>query len=144
MNMPVIANEFGIVQEPELKFSPSGAPWLKVRGKAQDRAYNADTKEWEDKGDPLYIDIIVSGKAAENLYESATIGDSIVVVGRLVQREWTNNEGEKRSTQQIRADSVGIGMRYTAAPTRKMLEQSGQRPTLTAGKAEAQSDEAPF
>lgn len=142
MTMPLIANEFGIVQEPELRFSPSGAAWAKIRGKAQDRAYNAETKEWEDKGEPLYIDIIVSGKAAENLYESATIGDAIVVIGRLVHREWTNNEGEKRSVMQIRADSVGVSMRYTAAKTRKMTEVGGSSPV--AQQSVVQDAEAPF
>ena len=142
MTMPLIANEFGVVQEPELRFNSSGAPWLKIRGKAQDRAYNAETKEWEDKGDPLYIDIIVSGKMAENLYESVTIGDAIVVIGRLLHREWTNNDGEKRGVMQIRADSVGVSMRYTAAKSRKMTETGAKAPALSV--VENVSDEAPF
>lgn len=138
MTMPIIANEFGIVQEPELRFSDSGSAWLKIRGKAQDRAYNPETKEWENKGDALFIDIIVSGKAAEHLFESAGVGDSIVVIGRMQQREWTTKEGEKRQSTQIRAESVGVSVRFGAAKTERIAG------TSTTVPKQSQPDEAPF
>ena len=136
--LPHISSDFGIVQEPELRFNNEGQAWCKVRVVAKDRAYNAETKAWEDKGDPCYLDLLVSGKAAENLYESVKVGDSIVVTGRLQQREWTTNEGEKRVSYQIRADSIGVNVIYSP-----LMRKDIDRSTAPAAAA-AQADDAPF
>lgn len=122
------AGEFGITHEPELRFNDAGNAWLKIRGKSADRAWNADDKRWEDKGDPCYVDIIVGGKAAEHLYESVTIGDAICVVGKLTQREWTDSEGAKRQQYQIRADIVGVCVTYGPARTKRAAESMKTSP----------------
>ena len=140
--LPMINGDFGIVQEPELRFNDSGQPWLKIRGKAADRAYNAETKQWEDRGDPMFIDLIVGGKAAENLCESVAVGDQIVVNGKLTYREWTDTEGAKRFAYQIRADRVGVGVTYGPAKTEKAAGTPRSIPTQ--GGHSGQSDVAPF
>lgn len=136
--IPTVQGEFGVVMEPELRFSDNGAAWLKVRGAAKDRVYNAEKKEWEDKGDPLYIDILISGKAAENLCESIAIGDSIVVNGKLNQREW-EQDGVKRKDFQIRATDVGVSVRFGTAATHRA---GGKAKTVPA--AADQPVDAPF
>lgn len=118
MALPSISGEFGVVQEPDLRFDSDSKPWLKIRGVAKNRKYNSATKEWED-GDPCYIDIIVDGKTAENLYESIAIGDAIVVSGRLAQREWDGEDGKKQRAYTIRAESAGVSTRFTPAPSPK-------------------------
>lgn len=140
--LPLINGDFGIVQEPELRFNDNGQPWLKIRGKAADRAYNAETKQWEDRGDPMFIDILVGGKAAENLYESVTVGDQIVVNGKLTYREWTDTEGSKRFAYQIRADRVGVGVTYGPAKTEKVSGTARSIPQQ--GGGHEQPDVAPF
>ena len=142
--LPQIYGEFGVVFEPELRFSTDGKAWVKIRGAAKDRTFNADTKEWEDKGDPCYLDIVFGGKASENIVESVTVGDTITVSGRLQQREY-EHEGQKRKDYQIRADYVGVGVRFNPAPTPKMMESKGGSAPATAGNTSGrQSDEAPF
>lgn len=126
--LSTIAGEYGITQEPELRWNDSGNAWLKIRGKAADRAWNAEDKRWEDKGDPCYVDIIVGGKAAEHLYESVTIGDAICVVGKLNQREWTDSEGAKRQQYQIRADVVGVCVSYGPARTKRAQDSVKSSP----------------
>lgn len=136
--LPTINGEFGVVFEPELRFNDKGNAWIKIRGAASDRVYNPETKEWEQKGDTVYLDIIMGGKLAENLAESVTIGDQIVVSGDLVQREWVTDDGEKRVAYQVRARTIGVGIVGGPAKTVRVLGDS--KPAATP----KQDDEAPF
>lgn len=136
MSLPMVNGEFGVVDDPDVRFSDDGRAWIKMRGVAKDRRKNANG-EWED-GDACFVDIIVSGKAAENLAESITKGDAINVIGKLHQREWENAEGKKQKAYTLRADSVGVSTRFTPAPTPKF--QAGQQATPFV----KQEGEAPF
>lgn len=136
MSLPMVNGEFGVVDDPDVRFSDDGRAWIKMRGVAKDRRKNS-SGEWED-GDACFMDIIVSGKAAENLAESITKGDAIAVIGKLHQREWENSEGKKQKAYTLRADSVGVSTRFTPAPTPKF--QAGQKATPAA----QQEGEAPF
>ena len=140
--LPTITGEFGVVFEPEIRFNDKGNAWIKIRGAASDRAYNAETKEWEQKGETTYLDIIMGGKLAENLADSVVVGDQIVVSGELAQREWVTDEGEKRVSYQIRARSVGVGLVSGPAKSTRMLAAGGG--TKAATPPANQSDEAPF
>ena len=119
--LPPITGEFGIVKEPEIKFSEKGNAWLKIRVVAKDRVRDS-SGTWSD-GDPLFIDVIVN-QGAEHLYESVAVGDSIIVIGKLKQREY-EVDGQKRQAYQISADAVGVSTRWNPAKTPKMLSQSG-------------------
>lgn len=136
--LPTINGEFGVVFEPELRFNDKGNAWIKIRGAASDRAYNPETKEWEQKGDTVYLDIIMGGKLAENLAESVTVGDQIVVSGDLVQREWTTDDGEKRVAYQVRARTIGVGI--VGGPAKSVRVLGDSKPAA----APKQDDEAPF
>ncbi len=120
--MSVTVNgEFGIVSEPEMRFSTDGKPWLKIRGASKERRWNPETKQHEDvEGSTLYIDITVGGKSAENLAESVSVGDQITVAnGTLTMREWTNDAGVTQKAYSIRANEVGVSTRFGSAPTVK-------------------------
>jgi len=142
--LPIISAEFGVVADPEIRFTQAGKAWLKIRGKAADRAKD-DSGNWADK-DPLFIDIIV-GAGAENLAESITKGDSIVVVGKLKMREYEKN-GERAVSYQISADSIGPSTRWSAAKTAKVIESktTAAQAIQTAEKIlnAEQIDEIPF
>jgi len=109
------AGEYGIVKEPEIKFTDKGKAWLKLRVKSSERVRDSDGK-WVD-GNVTYIDVLVFDKPAQHLYDSVVKGDSIVVVGKLGQREWTDKEGNKRIDMQIMADHVGVSTRWGPAKT---------------------------
>lgn len=126
MSLPMVSGEFGIIDDPDVRFSDDGRAWIKLRGIAKERRKNANG-EWED-GDVCYMDIIISGKQAENLAESITKGDAIVVSGKLTQREWKNNEGKTQKAYSIRADTVGVSTRFTPAPTPKFSTGMKQTP----------------
>lgn len=140
--LPFITGEFGVVQEPELRFSDKGSAWIKIRGIAKDRV-RVDGN-WTD-GDPLFIDIVTSS-GAEHLYESIVKGDSIIVSGKLKQREY-EKDGQKRTIIEIRADSVGVSTRWGPAKTKAAIDAGGSSAVETAqdmlGATEI-SDAAPF
>lgn len=138
--LPTISGEFGVTQEPEMRFSNDGKPWLKVRCVAKDRFYNRDTNQWEDKPDStLFIDITVGGKAAEHLAESVVVGDHILVTnGTLTMREWQSDDGKRQKAYSIRANDVGVSVRFGPAPTSK------NRGTSAPAQAPKQADESPW
>ena len=139
--LPIITGEFGVVKEPEIKFSDKGNAWAKIRCSAKDRKRDAQGN-WTD-ADPLYINVIV-GNGAENLVESVLPGDTITVQGRLKMREY-EVDGQKRQEYQIAADTVGVSLRWNAAKTPRMLEQGGGAPMATSDIADAfGATEIPF
>ena len=111
--LPSITGEFGIVADPEAKFSQKGNLWVKMRVVAKDRKRDS-TGQWAD-GDPCFLDAVAFGTVAENIVESVTKGDSLVLTGRLAMSEWTTDEGQKRQSYQIQVESVGLSLRWKAA-----------------------------
>jgi single-stranded DNA-binding protein len=137
--LPMISGEFGVTQEPEMRFSNDGKPWLKIRGVAKDRTWNSETRQYEDKeGSTMYIDITVGGKTAENLAESVTVGDNITIAnGTLTMREWTNDAGVTQKAYSIRANDVGVSTRFGPAPSAKSRGTTAPAP-------KAQEEVAPW
>ncbi len=135
--LPLVQGDFVAVSDPELKFNGEGKPWAKVRAVAKDRKRTPDGN-WED-GDTCFIDILVSGKAAENTAESLVKGDPMVVTGRLIFREWETNEGRKMSSYSIRADEIGVSLKFQ--PARSSRAQESMRPQQA---QVTDSSEAPF
>lgn len=121
--LPRISGEFGVVFDPDVKFSEKGTTWVKIRGVAKDRVRDSNGT-WTD-GDPLFIDIVCFGRYAENLAESVAKGDSILVDGTLQFKEWTDNEGVVKQGFQIRAEKIGVSTQWTPAKSQRVLEQSG-------------------
>lgn len=141
--LPRINGEFGVVSEPEIKFSQNGKAWARVRCVAKDRK-RGQNGEWED-GDPLFIDVIVFGKHAENLIESVAKGDSIVVDGKLSPNTWTDDNGNERKDMRIIADEIAVSLRWNPAKTPRMLESSGVTAAVAGlGASEVESTDAPF
>lgn len=141
--LPVINGEFSVVMEPEIRFTSNGSPWAKLRCLAKDRVRDSNGN-WAD-GDPLFIDVVIGGKQAQNVVESVSKGDLVTVTGRLKQRNW-EEDGAKKATVQISADSIGVSTRFEPVRTRRTVESSGTQAAidvLGATKVE-QPDEAPF
>jgi len=140
MALPVITGEFGVISL-DLKFSQKGSAWLKIRGIAKDRVRDANGT-WGD-GDPLFIDIIVN-QGSEHLCESVIKGDTVVVTGKLKQREY-EIDGQKRVDIQIHADSVGVSTRWAPARSQRSIDANGVATVQESlGGEVIQQTEAPF
>jgi single-strand DNA-binding protein len=138
--LPIIQGEFGVVADPEIRFSQSGKAWVSMRVVAKDRVRDSNG-EWSD-GEPMFLNAVVFGKQAENLTESILKGDTVVISGKLRPNKWTDKEGVEHNDVQIGVDEIGVSVRWNPAKTNRMLESSGA--AAVSAPAEPQSDEAPF
>lgn len=77
-----------LTRDPEIKYAQSGTTMLKLALAATRRQQNRDTKQWEDDGDPLYIDVTFFGDRENYLGDILHKGDQLSVSGALVRRNW--------------------------------------------------------
>lgn len=77
-----------LTRDPEIKYAQSGTAMLKLSLAATRRQQNRETKQWEDDGDPLYIDVTFFGDKENYLGDILHKGDQMSVTGALVRRNW--------------------------------------------------------
>jgi single stranded DNA-binding protein len=85
-----------LTDDPELRFTPSGAAVAKFRIASTPRTLDRTSGEWKD-GEPLFLACSVWRQVAENVAESLQRGARVIVSGRLRQRSYETREGEKRT-----------------------------------------------
>ena len=100
-------------REPELRFTPSGQAVASFGIAVNRRWQNRQTQEWEEA--VSFFDITCWAQLAENVAESVAKGTRVTVAGRLDQRSWETQEGEKRSKVEIVADDVAVSLRWATA-----------------------------
>jgi single-strand DNA-binding protein len=108
-----------LVDDPELRFTPSGQPVAKFRVASTPRFLDKTTNEWKD-GDSLFLTCNVWRQAAENVAESLTRGTRVIVSGRLRQRSYETKEGEKRTVYEVEVDDVGPSLRNASAKVNRV------------------------
>jgi single-strand DNA-binding protein len=108
-----------LVDDPELRFTPSGQPVAKFRVASTPRFLDKNTNEWKD-GDSLFLSCNVWRQAAENVAESLTRGTRVIVSGRLRQRSYETKEGEKRTVYEVEVDDVGPSLRNASAKVNRI------------------------
>jgi single-strand DNA-binding protein len=113
-----------LTDDPELRFTPSGAAVAKFRVASTPRFMDRTSNEWKD-GEPLFLSCTVWRQAAENVAESLHRGARVIVSGRLRQRTYETREGEKRTVVELDVDEIGPSLRYATAKVQKMSRSSG-------------------
>ena len=113
-----------LVDDPELRFTPSGQPVAKFRVASTPRYLDKGTNEWKD-GDSLFLTCNVWRQAAENVAESLTRGMRVIVSGRLRQRSYETKEGEKRTVYEVEVDDVGPSLRNASAKVNRVARSGG-------------------
>jgi single-strand DNA-binding protein len=99
-----------LTRDPELRFTPSGQATTTFGVAVNRRWQNRQTQDWEEA--TSFFDVVCWGQLAENAAQSLTRGSRIMVTGRLDQRSWENQEGERRSKIEITADEVAPSLRW--------------------------------
>ena len=77
-----------LTRDPEIRYTQSGTALVKLALAATRRVQNRDTKQWEDDGDPLYIDVTFFGNREEYIGDILRKGDQASVTGALIRRNW--------------------------------------------------------
>jgi single-strand DNA-binding protein len=113
-----------LVDDPELRFTPSGAAVANFRIASTPRTFDRQSNEWKD-GEALFLSCSVWRQAAENVAESLQKGMRVVVQGRLKQRSYETREGEKRTVVELDVEEVGPSLKYATAKVARVQRSGG-------------------
>lgn len=115
---PQISLVGNLVADPELRFTPSGVAAASVRIAVTPRSRDNQSGEWKD-GETVWLSGTVWRQYAENVAESLQKGARVIVIGRLKQRSYETQQGEKRTVYEVDIDDIGPALRYATAKVQK-------------------------
>ena len=111
-----------MTRDPEMRYTPSGVSKVSF-GVAVNRSWrNQQTQEWDEQ--TSFFNVVAWRQLAENVGASLAKGSRVVVTGRLEQRSWETEQGEKRSVVEIVADDVAPSLLFATADVHR-IERSG-------------------
>lgn len=136
-----------VTRDPELRFQPTGTAFTTFGLAVNRRWRNKQTNEWEEQ--VSFFDIVCWRELAENVAESIVKGTRVIVTGRLEQRSWETDDGQKRSKVELIADEVGPSLRWATAQVtrnerRDTADSYPQAAVTTPPTAQFGPDEEPF
>ena len=148
-NVTVVGN---LTADPELRFTANGVAMANI-SIADSRRYQDRNGEWQE--DTSFFRGTCWRDMAENVAESLTKGARVIISGRLRQRTWETNEGEKRSVVEVRIDEIGPSLRWATATVTRTPRQDGggsggsygggsTPPPAPVARTDFGPDEAPF
>ncbi len=141
-----------LVDDPELRFTPSGVALAKIRF-AVNRRWRDRNQEWQEE--TSFFTGTCWAEMAESVAESLQKGNRVIVSGRLEQRSWETQDGDKRSVVEVRVDEIGPSLRWATATVTRTPRSGGgdygggggdapQQPAAPVAKDDWGPDEAPF
>ena len=104
-----------ITADPELRFTPSGAAVVNFTVASQASKFDKNSNEWRDQPTKFWRCAAWNqGKLtrAENVANMLKKGDSVIVYGELTTREYETKEGEKRTADEIRVETIGKDLTF--------------------------------
>lgn len=119
-NVTVVGNA---TRDPELRFTPSGQAVASFGLAVNRRWQNKATNDWEEA--VSFFDVTCWAQMAENVAESIQKGSRVLVTGRLDQRSWETEQGDKRSKVEIVADEIAPSLRWATASVTKNERRDG-------------------
>ena len=112
-----------VTRDPELRYTPTGQT-VATFGLAVNRRWqNRQNNEWEEQ--TSFFDVKCWSQMAENVSESVARGTRVIVTGRLEQRSWETDNGDKRSKVEVVADEVAASLRWATATVQKIERSQG-------------------
>lgn len=142
-----------LTADPELRFTPSGAAVASFTIASTPRTFDRQSNEWKD-GETLFLKANIWREVAENVAETLTKGNRVIVQGNLKARTYTTKEGEKRTVNELEVTEVGPSLRYASGKltrnpranqaTSSSTEASGATQTSAQASAPAQPTSDPW
>lgn len=115
-----------LVNDPELRFTPSGAAVANFAVASTSRTFDRQANEWKD-GETLFMRCSVWREQAESVAESLRRGMRVIVTGKLKSRSWDDKDGQRRTVIEMDVDEVGPSLRNaTAKVTKAERNAAGQ------------------
>ena len=113
-----------LTADPELRWTQSGAAVADFTVASTPRTYDRNAGEWRD-GDTLFMRCSVWRDTAENVAESLRKGMRVIVQGRLTQRSYDTQQGERRTVVELQVDEVGPSLRRARAQVTRTAPSGG-------------------
>lgn len=117
----VIGNLTG---DPELRFTPSGAPVANFTIASTPRNFDRASGEWKE-GETLFLRASVWKEAAENVAETLKKGMRVIAQGRLKSRSYETKEGERRTSMELEIEEIGPSLRFASATVSRNQRGNG-------------------
>jgi single-strand DNA-binding protein len=112
-----------LTRDPEIRYTANGAAKASFSVAVSRRWQNRTTNEWDEQ--TSFFNVVCWREMAENVAESLGKGSRVVVTGRLEQRSWENDNGEKRSVVEVVADEVAPSLRWATAQVTRNDRRGG-------------------
>ena len=112
-----------LTRDPEIRYTRDGQATTTLGVAVNRRWQNRESNEWEES--TSFFDVVTWRDLAENVALSLTKGMRVVVNGRLEQRSWETEEGDRRFKVEIVADEVGASLRFATVDVHKVERQQG-------------------
>src|SRR3954469_18524917 len=117
-----------LTRDPEIRYMANGTAKAELGVAVSRRWQNRQTNEWEER--TSFFTVVVWRDMAENISDTLGKGNRVIVNGRLEQRSWETDQGEKRSVVEVVADEIGPSLRWaTASVTRSERGGGGGQPS---------------
>jgi len=113
-----------LTDDPELRFTPSGAAVANFTVASTPRTFDKNSNEWVDQ-EAMFLRCSIWRQAAENVAESLQRGMRVVVQGRLKARTYETREGEKRTVFELEVDEIGPSLKFATAKVNRTSRQGG-------------------
>ena len=140
------------VNDPELKFLPSGVAVCNWTIASTSRTFDKQANEWKD-GEAMFLNCSVWRQPAENVAETLSRGMRVIVQGRLKSRTYETKEGERRTVYEVDVEEVGPSLLFATAKVTRVAsgteprparQPAGRTPPADPWAAQALTDPAPF
>ena len=120
MNTVTIAGN--LTRDPEIRYTRDGQATVTFGLAVNRRWQNRQTSQWEES--TSFFDVVAWRELAENVALSLTKGARVTVSGRLEQRSWETDDGERRSRIELVADDIGASLRFATAEVQRTQRQA--------------------
>jgi single-strand DNA-binding protein len=122
---------------PKSGVSRTGVPWTRMRIASSSRVFDRGTTEWRD-GEAIFLEVSCWRRLAENVAATLERGDRVLIVGRLRQRSYEDQQGVRHTVMEMAADAIGADLgRVAARLIRPARPDQPDEPSESEGTASA-------
>ena len=124
-----------LTADPELRHTKKNIPVASFSVAQNDRSFDKESEEWVD-GDPTFVRCSYWRESGENFAESHEKGDRVILVGKLKQNDFTDKDGNDRSTHELHGEAAGPSTKF-ATTTAMRRKGNGNKSASSKPKAKA-------
>ncbi|GAB2858724.1 hypothetical protein GCM10022221_67790 [Actinocorallia aurea] len=131
-----------LVEDPTLRFTPGGHAVVSFRIASTPRFFDKAANAWKD-GESIFLTVRAWRTLAENVAESLSKGQRAIVQGRLAQRSYQTEEGQKRTVYEVEADDIGPSLQRATARVER-VDRGGGREAFARARGEVGREQDPW